>query len=71
MPPRNPIPPEVLRAVHERAKGKCEMCKTAGDWRGLAPHHRRFRSHGGEHTVDNLEYLCGKCHSLRHGIVEV
>jgi hypothetical protein len=34
--------------------------------RPLQIHHRRYRSHGGTHTVDNLEPLCSDCHRLIH-----
>jgi 5-methylcytosine-specific restriction endonuclease McrA len=51
--------------------GKCELCGNAPDWRGLQKHHKIFRSHNGSDDRNNIEFLCGKCHSLRHGINEV
>lgn len=63
-----PIPKKVSAAVHARADGKCEGC---GRYAPLELHHRRFRSRGGEHTVDNLVALCGwgnhtGCHGRAH-----
>ena len=50
--------------------GRCTDCKELPDWRGLSKHHILFRSHGGGNESSNIEWLCGKCHSLRHGIKE-
>lgn len=62
------IPPKVRAAVNERAGGRCEGC---GKIAPLELHHRKFRSRGGKHTVDNLVALCGwgnhtGCHGLAH-----
>lgn len=55
-----------------RSGGLCEDCGSAGDFRGLAKHEIRHRSQGGD-PLDpaNVLLLCGRCHSLRHGIREV
>lgn len=50
--------------------GKCQKCGCTPDFRGLAKHHLTFRSHGGKDTEDNLIWVCGKCHSEYHGIIE-
>ncbi len=42
---------------------RCARCRSS---RPLQIHHRRYRSHGGTHTVDNLEPLCWDCHRLIH-----
>lgn len=44
----------------------CSECGLRPDFRGLQKHHIIFRSQGGKET----QWLCGKCHSLKHGIVE-
>jgi 5-methylcytosine-specific restriction endonuclease McrA len=59
----------TIRLVGERG-GVCEDCHQSPDWRGLAPHHKIKRSQGGRDTEDNIIILCGRCHSLRHGIKE-
>ncbi len=52
--------------------GVCEKChRTPDDFRGLSPHERVFRSHGGELSLANSEMRCGFCHSSIHGIREV
>ena len=50
--------------------GLCQLCHRQPDWRGLSLHHKKFKSHGGATDHENTELICGKCHSLRHGIVE-
>ena len=50
------IPKKVRETVLARAGGRCEGC---GRTAPLELHHRRFRSRGGEHTVENLVALCG------------
>ncbi|TQO23815.1 HNH endonuclease [Paramicrobacterium agarici] len=62
------IPAKVRRAVAERSGGQCERCFSAGP---LELHHRKFRSRGGKHTVENLVALCGwgnhtGCHGKAH-----
>ncbi|WP_437582701.1 HNH endonuclease [Paramicrobacterium sp. CJ85] len=62
------IPKKIRDAVHERSGGQCERCFSAGP---LELHHRKFRSRGGKHTVENLVALCGwgnhtGCHGLAH-----
>jgi 5-methylcytosine-specific restriction endonuclease McrA len=42
---------------------RCARCRSA---RRLQIHHRRYRSHGGSHEVDNLEPVCWSCHKLIH-----
>jgi hypothetical protein len=32
----------------------------------LQIHHRRYRSHGGTHRVENLEPVCWDCHKIIH-----
>ncbi len=53
------------RRVFERSGWRCARCRRA--YR-LHIHHRRYRSHGGTHEIENLEPLCWKCHRLVHQI---
>ena len=53
-----------------RSHGLCEICGKCPDWRGLAVHHIRKRSHGGSDKPENLLVVCGRCHSKEHDIVE-
>jgi hypothetical protein len=41
----------------------CARCKRR---RQLQIHHRKYRSHGGTHRVENLEPVCWDCHRLIH-----
>ena len=50
---------EVLR----RSAGQCSRCHSH---RRLQIHHRKYRSHGGSHRVENLEPVCWDCHHLIH-----
>ena len=55
----------------ERCHGLCESCGRLPDWRGLSKHEKVFRSQGGDPLdPDNVEILCARCHSRKHGLVE-
>ena len=43
--------------------GRCARCRSQ---RASHIHHRRYRSHGGTHRVENLEPVCWDCHRLIH-----
>lgn len=67
-----PIPKAVRAVVSERAGGACERCGRTCD---VDLHHRKFRSRGGQHTVQNLVGLCGfgnttGCHGWAHTVKE-
>ena len=74
-------PPEVYRAVKERAGGLCEgiledgaRCCSPGDWRGLSFHESPHRSQVArryQYKESEVFHLCYKCHSARHGIEEM
>ena len=49
--------------VLKEHRGCCARCRCR---RPLQIHHRKYRSHGGTHTVDNLEPVCWDCHRLIH-----
>ena len=50
---------EALR----RCGGRCTRCRKP---RRLQIHHRRYRSHGGTHRIENLEPVCWDCHRIIH-----
>ena len=45
----------------------CPICGRAPDFRGMAAHHRRHRSQGGDESEKNLVWLDGDCHDKTHG----
>jgi hypothetical protein len=49
-------------ALH-RDGWRCARCRSS---RPLQIHHRKYRSHGGTHQVDNLEPVCWDCHRMIH-----
>ena len=66
------IPASLRKQVIERSGGVCEICHCK-DWR-MAVHHKKHKGMGGSDrldTLDNLIYLCGRCHDLAHGIRDV
>jgi 5-methylcytosine-specific restriction endonuclease McrA len=59
--------------VLTRAGGLCESCKSPGDWRGLQIDHSVPKKMGGtrhEYSAEELQVLCGRCHDLKHGIID-
>lgn len=59
---------EIVYKLHiqiamQRAGWRCTRCKAS---RPLQPHHRKYRSHGGTHRIDNLEPVCWDCHRVIH-----
>lgn len=62
----------------ERCGGLCEDCHQWPDWRGLHKHHVNLKGMGGRHGAaraesekdENQLMLCGRCHSVKHGIIE-
>jgi hypothetical protein len=52
-----------IRIAMQRAGWRCARCKST---RPLQPHHRKYRSHGGTHRIDNLEAVCWDCHRVIH-----
>jgi hypothetical protein len=41
----------------------CARCRSG---RRLEIHHRKYRSHGGTHRIENLEPVCRDCHKVIH-----
>jgi hypothetical protein len=51
------------RKALEQHGWRCARCKRN---RPLQVHHRRYRSHGGTHRIENLQPVCWDCHRLIH-----
>jgi hypothetical protein len=51
------------RKAMEQHGWRCARCRSS---RRLEIHHRKYRSHGGTHQVENLEPVCRDCHKLIH-----
>jgi 5-methylcytosine-specific restriction endonuclease McrA len=51
------------RITMQRHEWRCARCRSR---RPLQIHHRKYRSHGGTHQVDNLEPVCWDCHRVIH-----
>ena len=53
------------RITLKRYDWRCARCQSH---RPLQIHHRKFRSHGGTHQVENLEPVCWDCHRVIHEV---
>lgn len=56
------VPPKVRAEVNRRAHGLCQAMFEGCTVVGTDVHHRKMRSQGGEHTLDNCVLLCSTCH---------
>ena len=65
---KNRVPTEVAEVVNNRAGGNCEIMNIDAKCTGYREqlHHRKLRSQGGEHTVENLCGVCHRCHYWLH-----
>ena len=54
----------LRRQVLHRDSWRCQSC---GAMSNLEIHHKRFRSHSGDDSEDNLITLCFTCHASVHG----
>jgi 5-methylcytosine-specific restriction endonuclease McrA len=55
---------ETLRQQILRRDGwRCQLCGTLSN---LEIHHKRFRSHSGHDSEENLVTLCTQCHAHIH-----
>jgi hypothetical protein len=50
--------------VFEQQGWRCARC---GEMKPLQAHHKRFRSHGRDDRVANIEGRCQPCHGKQHG----
>ena len=53
------------RISMERHDWRCARCRSH---RPLQIHHRKYRSHGGTHAIENLEPVCWDCHRVIHAV---
>jgi len=70
-PRRQPAPDREFwqqqrEALYARARGRCEHCGTSLDDSGMEAHHRKLRSAGGGHGLENLAALCPTSHKYMH-----
>lgn len=65
---KNRVPKEVVEVVQERSQGFCEIMnpESGCNGRGEHMHHRKMRSQGGEHTVENIVHVCAADHHAVH-----
>jgi len=60
----DPVSYENLRQQVLRRDGwRCQSCGTMSN---LEVHHRKFRSHSGDDSEENLITLCTHCHAQGH-----
>ena len=61
----DPLSYESLRQqILRRDSWRCQSCGTMSS---LEVHHRKFRSHSGADSEENLITLCEACHARVHG----
>jgi 5-methylcytosine-specific restriction endonuclease McrA len=61
---QDPLSYESLRQQILRRDGwRCQLCGTMSN---LEVHHRKFRSHSGADSEENLITLCTACHTRVH-----
>ena len=58
---------KLYQRVFERDNYTCQDCGTMKNI-DRAPHHKVFKSQGGEDISENLITLCRVCHGKKHGI---
>jgi 5-methylcytosine-specific restriction endonuclease McrA len=54
---------ELRQRVLRRDSWRCQSCGTMAN---LEVHHKRFRSHSGHDSEENLITLCTQCHTQAH-----
>jgi 5-methylcytosine-specific restriction endonuclease McrA len=58
----------LQQSVLERDNYSCQGGSCPGGFPIDKPHHIKFKSQGGEDTMENLITLCRHCHGQKHGI---
>ena len=58
---------KVLGGIYPPKDNRCQECGELAMFPGIHLHHKVFRSHGGMDDLDNLIWLCYKCHAAKHG----
>ena len=62
----DPVSYETLRQqVLHRDGWRCQSCGTMAN---LEVHHKRFRSHSGDDSEENLITVCDLCHAALHRV---
>lgn len=57
------------KLIWETREHYCELCSRFLDSpRADYFHHRKKKSQGGGHEIENLQLLCRRCHAEQHGI---
>jgi 5-methylcytosine-specific restriction endonuclease McrA len=60
----DPVAYDQLRQqILRRDSWRCQLCGTMSN---LEIHHKKFRSHSGEDSEENLITLCAACHAIVH-----
>lgn len=65
--PATAVPKPIRDVVLARANGRCEACGGPSLFPHL--HHRKLRSHGGQHTPENLIACDWRCHHAIHNVI--
>ncbi|HBB88192.1 MAG TPA: hypothetical protein DC047_11300 [Blastocatellia bacterium] len=65
MPTRVSVPKSVKRAVRERDRNICQICRKRFDAVFLDYDHIHPYSQGGSNDVDNIRLVCKKCNSVK------
>ncbi len=60
------ISADVRAQVAARSGGICEIRAACDGRRAVHVHHRRLRSQGGKHALENLLHVCAACHHYAH-----
>lgn len=55
---------EIKREISEENRSSCQCCFRF--YRGLAIHHKKYRSRGGKGNKVNGAFLCPRCHDQTH-----
>lgn len=69
--PRKDAVASIRHQVFERTKGQCEWCGeiiTENGWSKMELHEVKFRSQGGEISVENSVGICHDCHTGRNAV---
>jgi 5-methylcytosine-specific restriction protein A len=69
--PRNPARSRLDPISYERLRQQILgrdgwRCQGCGAMSNLEVHHRKFRSHSGSDSEENLITLCAECHARTH-----
>lgn len=54
---------DLIVSIFKRDSWKCRFCKVKTN---LHAHHIKYRSQGGDDSIDNLITLCENCHKAIH-----